>query len=140
MTGSEMHESFDRDEVKASSDRSFGLVFAAVFAVVACWPTLSGEGLQLWAVAPAVGFLATAVIWPRGLHPLNRAWLAIGTRLGPALRACVGLAFDPRIGLALDARVGPALGARVGPALGARLQLLQHTHDLACIGFHFITF
>jgi len=81
MAGNGMHESYDRDEVKASSDRSFGFVFATVFTVVACWPALSGGGLRLWAVAPAIGFLAAAVMWPRGLHPLNRAWLAIGTRL-----------------------------------------------------------
>jgi hypothetical protein len=38
------HESFDRGEVKASSDRSFGLVFAAVFAIVAFWPLMTCRG------------------------------------------------------------------------------------------------
>ena len=72
------HESFDRGEVKASSDRSFGLVFAAVFAIVAFWPLLSGGGARLWALALAAFFVATAVVRPRLLRPLSRAWFKIG--------------------------------------------------------------
>jgi hypothetical protein len=72
------HESFDRGEVKASSDRSFGLVFAAVFAIVAFWPLMSGGGARLWALVLAAFFLATAVVRPRLLRPLSRAWFKIG--------------------------------------------------------------
>ena len=72
------HESFDRGEVKASSDRSFGLVFAAVFAIVAFWPLMSGGGARLWALALAAFFVATAVVRPRLLRPLSRAWFKIG--------------------------------------------------------------
>ena len=72
------HESFDRGEVKASSDRSFGLVFAAVFAIVAFWPWMSGGGARLWALALAAFFVATAVVRPRLLRPLSRAWFKIG--------------------------------------------------------------
>ena len=72
------HESFDRGVVKASSDRSFGLVFAAVFAIVAFWPLMSGEGARLWALALAAFFVATAVVRPRLLRPLSRAWFKIG--------------------------------------------------------------
>ena len=72
------HESFDRGEVKASSDRSFGLVFAAVFAIVAFWPLMSGGGARLWALALAAFFVATAVARPRLLRPLSRAWFKIG--------------------------------------------------------------
>jgi saxitoxin biosynthesis operon SxtJ-like protein len=72
------HESFDRGEVKASSDRSFGLVFAAVFAIVAFWPLMSRGGVRLWALALAAFFVATAVVRPRLLRPLSRAWFKIG--------------------------------------------------------------
>jgi predicted membrane metal-binding protein len=72
------HESFDRGEVKASSDRSFGLVFAAVFAIVAFWPLMSGGGARPWAFALAAFFVATAVVRPRLLRPLSRAWFKIG--------------------------------------------------------------
>jgi Saxitoxin biosynthesis operon protein SxtJ len=81
MAGRDTHENFDRDEVKASSDRSFGLVFAAVFAIVAAWPVVSGGALRLWALALAVVFLAVALAYPRILHPLNRLWFRIGALL-----------------------------------------------------------
>jgi hypothetical protein len=81
MAGRDTHESFDRYEVKASSDRSFGLVFAAIFAILAAWPVVSGGALRLWALALAVVFLAAALAYPRILHPLNRLWFRIGALL-----------------------------------------------------------
>ena len=81
MAEGSTHESFDRDEVATSSDRAFGYVFAAVFAIIAAWPLLSGGSLRLWALAVAAVFLVTAVLWPRLLHPLNRVWFRIGLLL-----------------------------------------------------------
>jgi len=81
MAGRDTHESFDRDEVKTSSDRSFGFVFAAVFAILAVWPVLFGGRLRLWALVPAVLFFAAALAYPRVLHPFNRLWFRIGVLL-----------------------------------------------------------
>jgi predicted membrane metal-binding protein len=81
MVTRDTHESFDRDEVRASSDRAFGFVFAAVFAIVGLWPSAFGEAPRFWALALALAFLAVAVIWPRLLHPLNRAWFKFGLLL-----------------------------------------------------------
>jgi hypothetical protein len=81
MAGTNSHESFERDEVKGSSDRSFGVVFAAVFALVAIWPVVFGGGLRLWALALAIVLLAVAVVWPRILHPFNLVWFKIGVLL-----------------------------------------------------------
>jgi hypothetical protein len=76
------HENFERDEIKStSSDRSFGFVFAAVFAIVAFWPLLSGRGPRPWALAIAVAFAAVAVIRPGLLRPLNRLWFRVGLLL-----------------------------------------------------------
>ncbi len=75
------HESFARAEVKSSSDRSFGLVFAAVFAIIAAWPLLSWHGPRLWALGIALAFLLAALAFPRVLHPLNRLWFRIGMLL-----------------------------------------------------------
>jgi hypothetical protein len=74
-----MHESFQRDEIKGtSSDRSFGLVFAGFFAIVAFWPLMWGSGPRLWALSVAGLFLAVAVVSPRLLAPLNRLWFKVG--------------------------------------------------------------
>jgi hypothetical protein len=73
------HENLDRGEIKhASSDRSFGFVFAVVFAIVAFWPLMTGSGSRLWALALAALLLVIAVARPRLLRPLNRLWFKVG--------------------------------------------------------------
>jgi heme/copper-type cytochrome/quinol oxidase subunit 4 len=75
------HESFDRGEVKSASDRSFGFVFAAVFALIAFWPIAAGGGPHLSALALAIIFFAAALVYPRLLHQLNHLWFRIGLLL-----------------------------------------------------------
>jgi hypothetical protein len=77
-----IHEELHRDErIEGSSDRSFGFVFAVVFAIIAAWPLISGGGLRRWALAVAVAFLAIALLRPVLLAPLNRRWMAFGLLL-----------------------------------------------------------
>ena len=68
-------------KVVAGSDRSFGLVFAAVFAVIALFPLIHGVPPRWWSLGIAAAFAAVALIVPRILHPLNRAWFALGLLL-----------------------------------------------------------
>ena len=73
------HESFEREEeVQGSSDRAFGLVFAAVFGVVALLPLLGGRDPRWWAAAIAAAFVGVAMLRPGLLRPLNRLWLRLG--------------------------------------------------------------
>lgn len=67
---------------EGGSDRAFGLVFAAVFAIIGCWPLLKSGPVRLWSLALAVVFLALAVAVPRVLAPLNKVWLRFGLLLG----------------------------------------------------------
>jgi hypothetical protein len=68
--------------VVSSSNRTFGLVFGAVFAIVGVWPLLRhGEAPRLWALAPAAAFLALAVLAPERLALLNRLWFKLGLAL-----------------------------------------------------------
>jgi Saxitoxin biosynthesis operon protein SxtJ len=79
-----MHEDFTRKEtVKGSSDRSFGFVMAAFFALLALFPLLHGplSSIRWWALVVAAAFLALALLWPAPLRPLNRAWLKLGLLL-----------------------------------------------------------
>jgi len=76
-----IHENFDRDEIRQGSDRSFGFVFATVFALVALSLPLFGRAPRLWALAPAAAFLAAALVAPRLLSPLNRWWFRFGVLL-----------------------------------------------------------
>lgn len=79
MSRNATHESFRTNiEVKAGSERSFGLVFAVVFAVIGLWPLLDGGGVRLWALAVALAFLIAALLLPRALKPLNVLWFRFG--------------------------------------------------------------
>ncbi|HJV60073.1 MAG TPA: SxtJ family membrane protein [Albitalea sp.] len=68
--------------MEGSSDRTFGLVFAAFFIVVALLPLLRHAPARTWAVLLAVAFAALALIKPVLLAPLNRAWMRLGLLIG----------------------------------------------------------
>lgn len=76
------HESFDRShEVKTATERSFGLVFAGVFCVVAGWRAWGAHtDYPGWLAAAAVLALL-ALFWTRPLVPLNRLWMRLGALL-----------------------------------------------------------
>ncbi|MGH2627500.1 MAG: SxtJ family membrane protein, partial [Anaerolineales bacterium] len=95
MRANESHESFVRDsEVQGSSDRQFGIVFAAVFTIVAAWPLPQGRPVRWWSLALAAAFLGLALVVPRVLAPLNRIWLQIGLLLHTVVSPVVlGLVF-----------------------------------------------
>ena len=64
------------DKIKAGSERSFGIVFAVVFAIVGLFPLLQGaegSGIRAWALIVATGFLLVALLRPALLRPLNMA-------------------------------------------------------------------
>ena len=69
-------------EVEMGSERSFGIVFAVVFALIALWPMLfHGGSVRFWALAVALVFLALAFAAPQVLKPLNRLWFLFGLLL-----------------------------------------------------------
>lgn len=76
-----LEPSFARGSTPESSDRSFGLVFAAAFTIYGCWPLLHMERPRWWALGIAIAFAAAALLQPHILTPLNQAWLAIGRLL-----------------------------------------------------------
>lgn len=69
------------EAVEVSSDRSFGLVFTVVFALIGFWPLFGGGPVRLWALALSAAFLLTALAWPTVLAPLNRLWFRFGLLL-----------------------------------------------------------
>lgn len=68
-------------EVRMGSERSFGLVFTAVFALIGAWPLLGGAEPRIWALGAATAFLAVSLAMPRMLRPLNLLWFKFGLLL-----------------------------------------------------------
>jgi len=76
------HEDFSRThEVEASSNRSFGWVFTAVFLVIAVWPLLSGGAVRWWSLVVAAAFALVTLAVPKLLALPNRLWLRFGLLL-----------------------------------------------------------
>ena len=80
------HERLVVDEiVRGSSNRSFGVTFAVLFAFIGLWPLMRGRSVRGWALVVAAAFFLAALAFPRVLAPLNRLWL----RFGLVLHACI---------------------------------------------------
>jgi len=76
------HEDFSRSQpVKGSSNRAFGLVFTAVFLIVALWPLVSGHSPRVWALAVSGLLLLISVATPGWLTVPNRLWMKFGLLL-----------------------------------------------------------
>lgn len=74
------HESFAPDEVQPPSDRSTGLVFAAVALIVAVlWRNQAT--VLWWGLGLAAAFGLVALIAPVLLRPLNILWFKLGRLL-----------------------------------------------------------
>ena len=79
MAKNNSHENLDRqEEVKGSSNRSFGLVFTTVFLLIALTPLLQGRDMRLWAFGVSGAILLITFLLPAWLTYPNRLWLRLG--------------------------------------------------------------
>jgi Saxitoxin biosynthesis operon protein SxtJ len=87
------HEDFSRThEVKASSNRGFGWVFTAFFAIIAVWPLVSGGKVRWWLLFVAAALALVTIAAPKLLAVPNRLWLRLGLLLNRIISPIV-LAF-----------------------------------------------
>ena len=77
------------DEIKISSNRSFGIVFFVVFLLIALYPLLKGNDLRIWSLIISFIFLALGLINSKILTPLNRLWFKFGLLLGKIISPLV---------------------------------------------------
>jgi hypothetical protein len=100
------HEDLTReDEVEGSSDRSFGIVFAVVFLIIALLPLLHAGAVRWWSVGVSAAFAVVALTIPSILAVPNRLWMKFGLLLAKivspiALGILFYLVFTP-IGLVM---------------------------------------
>ncbi len=77
-----MSETEAHSETKLGSERSFGLVFGAVFAIIGLLPLLNDAPMRIWALGGAAVFVLLGFLYPRALRPLNLLWFKFGMLLG----------------------------------------------------------
>jgi len=69
-------------DIKISSNRSFGFLFAFVFSLVAFWPILNQNEIRIWSLIIAIVFLILGFFNSKLLTPLNKIWFRFGIFLG----------------------------------------------------------
>jgi len=70
------------DEIKISSNRSFGIVFFIFFLIVSLYPLINNDSLRVWSLIISLAFLILALTNSKILTPLNKIWFKIGIILG----------------------------------------------------------
>ena len=69
-------------DIKIGSNKSFGIVFAIVFSLIALWPLLKGNEIRLWSLIISLIFLILGFMNSKILTPLNKLWFKLGILLG----------------------------------------------------------
>ena len=77
--------------MKRSSEKSFGILFFIVFAIIGLYPLLSFNFVRVWALAIALIFLFLGLTKPSVLKPLNTGWIKLGEILGKIIAPIVML-------------------------------------------------
>ncbi len=70
------------DNIKISSNRSFGIVFFIVFLLIALYPLINKGEFRLWSLIISFIFFILGISNSKILTPLNKLWFKFGIFLG----------------------------------------------------------
>ena len=70
------------NEIKISSNKSFGIVFAIVFFLIGLWPIIKSNDIRIWSLILSIIFLILGLMNSSILTPLNKIWFRFGIFLG----------------------------------------------------------
>ena len=77
------------DDIKISSNRSFGIVFFLVFLIIALYPLIFGGEIRIWSISISLIFLILGLLNSNVLTPLNKIWFKFGIALGKMISPIV---------------------------------------------------
>ena len=72
----------NKNNIKISSNKSFGIVFFIVFLIISIYPLVDGDMLRIWALVISIIFLILGLLNSKILTPLNKLWFKFGILLG----------------------------------------------------------
>ena len=82
------------DNIKLSSNRSFGIVFFIVFLLIAIYPLINQGEVRIWSLIISSLFLLLGLLNSKILTPLNKLWFRFGLFLGKIISPIImGLIF-----------------------------------------------
>jgi hypothetical protein len=70
------------NNIKISSNRSFGIVFFVVFLFIALYPITYSEDIRIWSLIISFIFIILGLLNSKILTPLNKLWFKFGVILG----------------------------------------------------------
>ena len=70
------------DDIKISSNRSFGIVFFIVFLLIALYPLINQGEFRLWSLIISFIFFILGILNSKILTPLTKLWFKFGILLG----------------------------------------------------------
>ena len=70
------------NNIKISSNRSFGIVFFIVFLFIALYPITYSEDIRIWSLIISFIFIILGLLNSKILTPLNKLWFKFGVILG----------------------------------------------------------
>ena len=82
------------NDIKISSNKSFGIVFFVVFLLIAFYPLTNQDDVRIWSIIVSLIFLVLGLLNSKLLSPLNKFWFKFGIFLGKIVSPLVmGLIF-----------------------------------------------
>tara|TARA_B100000242_G_C43012178_1_gene470592 strand:- start:349 stop:732 length:384 start_codon:yes stop_codon:yes gene_type:complete len=70
------------NNIKISSNKSFGIVFFVVFLLIGLYPLIHDENIRIWSLIISCIFLVLGFLNSSILTPLNLLWFKFGVLLG----------------------------------------------------------
>ena len=70
------------NNIKISSNKSFGIVFFVVFLLIGLYPLIHDENIRIWSLIISCIFLVLGFLNSSILTPLNLLWFRFGILLG----------------------------------------------------------
>ena len=71
-----------KNNIKTSSNRSFGIVFFVFFLIVSIFPIINDGNVRIWSVIVSLIFLILGLLNSSILSPLNKIWFKFGILIG----------------------------------------------------------
>ncbi len=72
----------EKNNLKISTNKSFGIVFFVFFLIISIYPLLNNEKIRIWSLIICIIFLILGLLNSRFLTPLNKIWFKFGILLG----------------------------------------------------------
>ncbi len=71
-----------KNNIKISTNKSFGIVFFIFFLIIAIFPLLEDKNIRVWSLTISIIFLILGLLNSSILTPLNKLWFKFGILLG----------------------------------------------------------